>query len=677
MNQFAGEAQGRAFATRVSSILCALFLALATMLIAAPQARAEEPLDLPSQVYDPQGVLSKPDVVKDRIEKLSTEEGISLFVAYVPDFGSLTVDEWVNQTVEKSDLRTNDVLLAVATDARRYQFSVSNDLPMSDSEYNAALKAIEANLKNENWDGAALAAADSLTSGGSSSSGVNGTGLLVAGLAGVAVVGGIAYVTTRKRRNEAGAQRGPQQGQHPLDSLSTDELDKRASRSLVAIDDAIKSSEQELGFAEAQFGPVEVEPFSKALDAAKKDASEAFKIRQLLDDADKETEQEARQMMANIIGLCERAGNTLEQQSSHFNELRNLQANVGNVLESSLREADAVEGQIPGARSEIDRLKLTYPESALASVSGNPDHAQSLIAGARTAIKTGQANVEQDDRAAAVLQSRAASAALEQARKLLQSVSTAGTTLAQASVKLDNAIASITSDLQDVARIGAGSPEVAVAAQAAKAAVAQANSAKNGGDPLAALVALDNAETNLDKALEPAREQDEIRRRAAARLGELIGRASSTVQGTNAYIEARKAAVGSEARTRLSEAVRHLGNAQQLANTRPEQALNAAQMAQNMAQQAQQIAEEDVRRYDAQNRNNGQGGNNMGGMVLGGIILDQILRGGGGGGGGGFGGGSSGGGFGGGWGGGGGFGGGGGGGGFGGGGGRRSGGGRF
>ena len=68
-----------------------------------------------------------------------------------------------------------------------------------------------------------------------------------------------------------------------------EDLGKQASALLLATDDALRSADQEVGFAQAQFGDAEANPFQKALDDAKAELRQAFLISQQLDDDKPET----------------------------------------------------------------------------------------------------------------------------------------------------------------------------------------------------------------------------------------------------------------------------------------------------------------------------------------------------------------------------------------------------
>src|SRR5690606_24029322 len=102
-----------------------------------------------------------------------------------------------------------------------------------------------------------------------------------------------------------------------------DDLSREANSLLLETDDDLRQNEQELGFAEAQFGAAEVEPFRRTLAEARASLRDAFAIRQRLDDADPETEAEQRQMLSEIIERCQSAESVMEDQREHFQTLRN------------------------------------------------------------------------------------------------------------------------------------------------------------------------------------------------------------------------------------------------------------------------------------------------------------------------------------------------------------------
>lgn len=628
---------------------------LAATLHAGASLPAEQPLDLPGRVTDPAGVLGdQTDEVEAAMDRLEADTPYQLFVVYVDTFDGQDAQTWATATANLSGMGRDDVLLAVATEDRRYDLSADHNIGLSDAALDTVQTAVEDELSQDEWAGAAIAAADTLRAEATGSSS-GGSGWLIALVVGLVAIAGFFVVRAilSRRRGTAGGPTRPDEADE-LAQLPTAELDRRASSALVAIDDALKTSEQELGFAQAQFGLEATQEFQVALESGKQKVSQAFALRQQLDDDTPEAEPQARTMMAQIITLCTEVARSLDAESAHFDELRDLQSRAPEVLDEVDRRADEVESRVGPARSTLATLAAAYPQTALASVSTNPDQALQLVAGAREAVAAGRAALEGKDRASAVAHARAAENAVGQAVTLLDAIDSAGEVLAQAGQRLDVAVASITADISDAARLAPDDPAVTARATEAQAAVADAQAAREGGDPIAALRRLTDAEAAIDAALAPFRESAEQAARAAALLRDTIGRVDSQIRATNDFIETRRGAVGPEARTRLSEAIRYLGEARSLQPADPVRALATAQQADSLAQAAAQLAQRDASAWESQQNGPGMfgggsgGGSNVGGMVLGGILLDQILRGGGGGGrrsGGGFGGGFGGGGF--------------------------------
>ncbi|MDF2806398.1 MAG: hypothetical protein K0S43_1344 [Cellulosimicrobium sp.] len=645
----------RAAAGRGARALLALVVAtvmtlltLLALLGPAGTAHAVPPMDVAGEVTDPDGVLGdQTDEVEGALDRLAQDTDLQLFVVYVASFDGMDGVDWANAAANTSGLGVDDLLLAVATEDRRYGLSYDNNVSLTDAELDRISAAVEDELRDDDWAGAAIAAAEVARGASQGSGGVSwfwvllGLGVLV-----LVVVLVVRAVARRRRTAPAG---GPAEG--GLASLPTDELSRRASAALVEIDDAVKTSEQELGFAQAQFGLEATQQFSAALADGKRKVSEAFALRQMLDDDRPETEPQARDAMARIVALCNEVAESLDAQSRTFDELRDLQARAPQVLDETDQRASEVLARVGPARATLDGLARTYPPTSLASVAQNPDQAQALLANARESVARGREALAGKDRATAVALARAAQNAVGQAVTLLDAVGRAGADLAESGPRLDKGLASITSDIADAGRLAPADPAVAPALAEAQAAATAASAARDGGDPLAALRRLTAAEAALDAALAPFRERAEQAARANALLRDTLARVDSQVRATNDFIETRRGAVGPEARTRLSEAIRLLGEARALQPTDPVAALDRAQQADAQAQSAAQRAQQDASSWQSSQGGGmfgggGGGGSNVGGMVLGGILLDSILRGGGGGGrSGGFGGGSFGGGF--------------------------------
>lgn len=671
-----------AAAPLVSVLLAAPLLVGAA---AAPPLPAADPLALTGEITDQVGALSGQEpTVQAALDQLSSETQYQLYVVYVDEFSGDRIS-WVDETASLSGLGSNDLVLAVATEQRSYVLAPETVPGLSGSDLDRIAADVEDHLSQEDWAGAAVTAADEVreaaTGGGGGGSALGW--LFVGGLVVIAAISAVAWASSRRRQSRQAVGAGvpgrfPGGPQGPVDELAalpTAELDRRSASELVGIDDALRASEQELGFAQAQFGPDATREFEQVLARAKADVTEAFRLRQTLDDDVPDTEPQVRETATRILHVVGRASAALDAQKEAFDRLRDVESRAGEALDAHERAAADLRARVEAARTTLGTLAAQYPADALTSVRGNPDQALALLAEVGTAVEQGRAAVVAGDRGVAVRYARAAEEALGQVGKLLDAVDRAGTELATIGARLDAAIASISSDVDDAQRLAPRHPEVAARAEAARAAIATGRTARAGdGDPLAALQGLTDAEAAIDRALAPMREAQDRAGRARQLLDQTLGRVDSALRGTTDYIETRRGAVGPEARTRLAEAGRMFRAAVDQRETDPESALGKAQQADRLVREAQQLAQRDVDWYDQQRRGGpgGRGGSgigDIGGMVLGGILIDSILRGGGGGwGGGGAHGGS--------WGGGGGFGGGGRGGGFGGGGGGFGGGGR-
>jgi uncharacterized membrane protein YgcG len=652
--------------------------ALAAGLLAptALPAAAVDPLTLTSEITDQSGVLSAADDtrVQTALDQLADDTRFQLYVVFVPDFSGADPLQWTYDTGDDSGLsKQDDFVLAVATDIRRYMISPQENGTISHAQVEDVGAAVEDQLRGDRWADAAIAAADGLRAAALAPAGDSadtGTGSAAAPVAtrsgpglgsllvvGIVVVAGLVVlvVALANRRKKPAALAG---SPDELAALPTAEMDRRSATALVATDDALRSSEQELGFAQAQFGEDATKEFAQVLADGKTRITEAFRLRQALDDDVPDTPEQKRAWTTQILQICGAVSTALDGQKKAFDELRSLEDHVEEALAAHARTSGTLAQRIGPAKATLKALTAQYPAAALASISPNVDQADQLLSDANDAIGSGQALARTPDRRGeAVGYARAAEAALDQAKTLLDAVDGAGAELTAAGRRIDAGIASITSDLSDAARLAPGNPAVVPQVTAAQQAVQAATAARGGaGDPLAAVRGLVTAEAALDAALAPMREREEQARRALALLDDTLGRLDSAIRATTDYVNTRRGAVGPEARTRLAEAQRLRDDAVAQRANDPQTALGTAQRAQQLVDEAIRLAQRDVQNdWDDDFRPRGGGNNNLGGMVLGGLILGSILRGGGGGhggwgggggfGGGGFGGGGGGGGF--------------------------------
>ena len=646
-------------------------------------ASAEEPVDLGStHVVDSAGVVENTAAIEAAAAELYNTGGIDLYVVFVDEFENPTdAADWANTTAENNNLGPSDYLLAVAVDGRSYYLSGDSAGPVTDDQLGTIENEwIEPQLRNDNWDEAAIAAAEGLGdavapsggSGASSDSSTNfGGGLIVVALLVLAAIALIVFLIARSRRKSgagraqgsagSGGAGGSGAGAPPTIPLA--ELQQHAGSALVQTDDAVQTSEEELGFAIASYGAA-ADPFRTALTEAKTRLDEAFRLKQKLDDAEPDSEAQTREWNTQIITLCEQANAVLDEQADAFDELRELEKDVPSAIAAVRADLATTHTQVEASRATLTALQARFTDGTLATVADNPDQAAERLTFAQTALTAAEGDVAAGELSEAAVSVQAAQEAVAQAQRLLDAVDKVGTDLATTRSAIDTAIADLQRDLADArALAAAGDPQGSITAVAASTSTVvdevQRQLGAESVDAHGLAQKLELANRDIDGVLAAVRDRQAQDRRASAALRQVLGSAESKVSAATDFISARRGGVGAEARTRLAEASRLVSSAHAAATTDPPLALAHAQRADDLAGQAIQLAEQDVSGFNSSMGGLGglgglggssggrSGSDGMMGAVLGGIIINSVLGGGnrgggmfggGGGGGGGFGG---------------------------------------
>ncbi|MCX5204451.1 TPM domain-containing protein [Streptomyces sp. NBC_00237] len=646
---------------------------------AAAAVPADDPVRLSSdgQITDKAGALgSRRGDVAQALNKLYADHRLQLFVVYVRDFSGRSAQSWADTTATRNGLGRDDVLLAVATKDRQFAYSVDQDSRLSDAQLaEVSATAVKPALRENDWAGAAVGAANGYAAVLSGSPvptpvitpGVHDPGA-EDGAAGdlvlpVVAVGGAgalaAYAYSRRKRNRAGTPgRAAPEAAPALTPLP--ELDGRAKKALVETDDAIRTSDEELGFATAQFGEAAARPFAEALAYAKGELTAAFKIRQQLDDAFAEDDPTRRRMLDEILARCAEANRRLDAESDSFDQLRELERNAPAALDTAEAAFRSLTGRTSSAESTLRAMNDRYAESAAAPVAGHVEQAKDRLVFATGNLNQARQLLVAGDNSQAAVFLRAAEGAVDQAGTLVDAVERRERELAEADGQLEVALTETDTDLADArGLLGGTTPGTSTAdlrgrIARAEAVVRDVREETRAGryDPIDALRRIEEADAALDEALAGARERESAGRRARDLLGQATLTARAAIGAAADYITTHRGAVGSRARTRLAEAQRHLEQSAAQAEGDAPAALAEAQRADALAREAQNLAEQDVRGFGGPYGGGGGGisggeGGGLNGAVLGGIILGGILNGGRGGGsyGGGFGGGGGGGGF--------------------------------
>lgn len=596
---------------RIRAVAGSLLGGVALAFLVAAPALADEPVDLGSSpVLDAAGVLDDA-AAGAAIDETFDRTGVSLFVVVVDTFESPSdADSWTTETAERNGLGVDDILLAIAVEDRTYSLS-ADYATLSDAQYDAVLDALEPELRDSDWDGAVAAAAGAIADQLDPPFPV----VPVAIGGGVVAVGGIiagGVAIARRRSANAGTR------------AAAKDLDTRAGSLLVQLDDAVKTSEQELGFAVAQFGEEPTAGFREALDAAKAQVKEAFEIRHRLDDAQPETAEERRTLTLRIIELCEAADDTLDAQDEAFDALRDLEKNAPQLIESVGAEQAGLAARIDAAETTVADLRRRFGAPAVDAIDENPAQARKLGGVAGASLEAARAALASGEAGQAAVAVRTAQQSVGQVDQLLAAIDTAATELPALSARLEAAIADTRSDVAE-ARATDGTALDAAADDAERVLAAAAAQ-----DPATALAAVEQANVALNGELAGVRDRQAQVARAAAQLDRVTAEARGAVDSAREYLTTRRGAVGASARARLAEAESRLAEAGALGASDPVAALTAAQDAARLAGSALSLARSEVASFDSPVRDlsYGSGGGDWGGAILGGI-LDGLLSGGG------------------------------------------------
>ncbi|WP_028278553.1 TPM domain-containing protein [Arthrobacter sp. H5] len=641
--------------------------ALMMLPLGVSTALAADPVNFGSDtVIDDAGVLepADEDTLENAIADLEAEHGYTLHVVYVDEFTNPSdPGAWAASTAEVSELGADDAVLVVGVEQGQAGLLADSRSEVDSQSLAIYEEIVRPELGQGDWEGGGIAATEGISqvlsgeSVGDNNSNDDGGGLgtilFIGALIALAGVGGYFYLRSKSNKGQKSLEDrptaseidfGPGRGADgkvldPLASVSVEDLRKRAGSLLIAADDAIKSSEQELGFAQAQYGDASVKPFAEDIAAAKSHMTESFKLQQQLDDHIPDTEEEQRTWLGDIIRRCESVSESLQEHKEDFDALRELERNAPQALADARSSATDVGTRVAAAERTLERLRGAYADSATSQVQDNIQQARERLSFVDNAAETAQRNLSEGNTSAAVVAVRATEESVHQTTVLLQAIDKRAAELDDAQREMERAVSDTAQDLaQAQAMVSTGQhQDLAGPVANAQAALETVRREVATGriDPISLLQRIEAAHSQLDASLGGVKDQNEQAHRAREALQHTIMAAQSRISGTADYIRARRGGVGSEARTRLAEAERNLDYALEIQSSDPVTALSHAQQAGALAEQAAQIAQQDVEGFGGRMGGFGGGGmfggrgDGMGGALLGGILIGSILNGGG------------------------------------------------
>lgn len=376
--------------------------------------------------------------IESAVKRLQAERGVDLFVLFVDTTGARTIDEYAAAVARASSLGQGDALLVVAVRDRAYWLDTDRVAALSPPAA-ASIRGqqIEPSLRQSDWAGASVAAADGLRAalaGGAGAapgtvgapsapvarpgSGIDMTAVLAFGA--LAVAG---FWLLRQRGARGGFARESAEER----DRRTGALAKEANALLIKTDDDLREAEQEVAFAEAQFGEAEVAPYRAAVGQAKGEMKEAFAVRQRLDDEIPEDPPTRERMLNEILERARKAAALLAEQRARIERFRDIDRRAPEILAQLPARIDELEARIPGAVATLERVG--GDPATRRPVAGNVVEAQKRIAFARAQVEAGRAAAEAET---AKRSARAAETALGEAQRLIDAIGRLAATVEQA-----------------------------------------------------------------------------------------------------------------------------------------------------------------------------------------------------------------------------------------------------
>ncbi|MGC9535699.1 hypothetical protein [Streptomyces sp. UG1] len=250
-----------------------------------------------------------------------------------------------------------------------------------------------------------------------------------------------------RRRRRARGRTTPGGAPGPVAEPPLGELDERARAALVDADDWVRVSAEELGFVAERFGAGDVErvePFARALRSARAELAVAFRMRWQYEGGVPREAAARRHALAGIVGRCEEVGRLLDGQAAAFDQVRGLEAGLGDGLGQALVVAEGrfreLTGRAGAAGTTLADLGRRYGTSATAAVTGHAEQAKDRLVFATTRLNHARqsADLGENDRAAARL--RAAEGAIAQAATFIDGIERLAGDLARATAMVPAAL---------------------------------------------------------------------------------------------------------------------------------------------------------------------------------------------------------------------------------------------
>lgn len=413
------------------------------------------------------------------------------------------------------------------------------------------------------------------------------------------------------------------------------ELARKAQSALVAADERIRLTTDELDFAEAELGEGATAELRTSLASVRHHMGEAFQLHQLNHDEIPDTAEELRTRNARIVQLCEWAEDLIEAKTSVLADKIAIARRAPEIIAGVRADAVRLRERLPQARDTLARLSERYSTDALRQVAANADETEQLLVFAAHSADISERRREAGQREQANLALETATEAVRRAGVLLDAVES----YEIEALRAESTLAAVVEDSRDdlvIARSAPKVPAVAAATTALEQALAALPAASAKTDPFADLTRLREANSALDAAIAVAREREARPLPTVEQIRHALDDADRQLAVARSVIAGHRGWIGADARTRLAEAERLRVDIEALpaGEDSRDTAFQMARRAALLASEALQLAQRDIDSSRPQDdgwgggpQSGGRGGNGMGGMggILGGLVIGSLL----------------------------------------------------
>ncbi|MRG59968.1 hypothetical protein GE115_08815 [Agromyces sp. CFH 90414] len=430
------------------------------------------------------------------------------------------------------------------------------------------------------------------------------------------------------------------------------DLAQRAKSALVAADERVRVTADELVFAEAELGSEATADLRTALASVREHLGEAFRLNQLNHDEIPDTAEELRSRNARIAQLCDWAEDLLDERTSALAEKIARARRAPEIIAGVRADASRLRSRIPHARETIERLAARYSHEALAQVESNPAEAEQLLGFAEHSSGVAERRREAGQREQANLALEASTESVRRAAALLDAVET----FEVEALRAESTLAAIVEDSRGDIAVALNEPYnagVTAAITQLQGALAALPAAGVNVDPFTQLNRLREANAGLDAAIAAARERAARPIPPLEHVQHAIDDADRQLAVASNVIAGHRGWIGADARTRLAESERirldldrFLGapaaTITVIDEDHREQAMAMARRVAYLAGEALQLAQRDIDSSRPQDPYGGGGnwgggpgwgggrrggGGDMMGGILGGLVIGSVLDG--------------------------------------------------